>query len=425
MKIGGSSAIPILSRWRWFSITLCTTLATGLLFWGMAEPLYHYNAPPNGLGDTDLLDFSLATMFMHWSFVPYGIYAVAGLAFALAYYNDKKKFSIHSMISPLIGDVQEERISSVLDTLCLLSIVAGMSASLGAGILAITGGLDRLMGIPSSDLYIVIVGVFIVGVFILSSVTGLQKGIKTLSSINMVGFGILILVLLLIGQTTDVLSAGVSGSVEYITHFIDRSTGLGSDIEQTWFNDWTVFYLANWFAWAPIAALFLGRISYGYTVRAFITMNLILPSLFAIIWLTIFSGNTLLMDISSDGTIYELMSNNGEESVMYYVFESLSGGSLLGMFALIIIFLSYVTAADSNLSAMSALSTVGISLDQPEGDLRMKVIWGVVIGMITCIMLLSTGIDGIRILSVLGGTLALFIIILAALGIVKMLILFK
>jgi len=113
------------------------------------------------------------------------------------------------------------------------------------------------------------------------------------------------------------------------------------------------------------------------------------------------------------------MSNKGEESVMYYVFESLSGGSILGLFALVIIFLSYVTAADSNLSAMSSLSTTGVSPDQPEGDLKMKIIWGVVIGIITCIMLLSTGIDGIKILSVLGGTLALFIIILAAMGIVK------
>jgi len=189
-----------------------------------------------------------------------------------------------------------------------------------------------------------------------------------------------------------------------------------------WQYSWTIFYWANWFAWAPIAALFLGRLAVGYTVRQLIHFNLIFPSLFAILWMTIFSGTALHFDISGNGVLYDLMLANGEENVMYAVFNKLPFGKLVSTITLIMVFISYVTAADSNISAMSAISTNGINPDNPEAPLWIKVVWGTLIGVITWVMISSAGIDGIRILSVLGGFPALFIIILVGIGVVKIML---
>lgn len=418
--IGGKGAIPLLPKWRWFSITLCTTLATGLLFWGMAEPLYHLNTPPEGIDVKDSARFAMSTMFMHWSFTPYAIYTVTGLCFALVYYNKKQPFSIAALGYPIMRAKTYGLFGTAVDIFCLFSLVAGMSASLGAGILAISGGMDQLLGIEPSSLIIGLIGMSIVIIFILSSITGLQKGIRILSGINMIAFGVLILVILYLGNTMGSLSLVIDGLKDYGGTFLQRSLGLSNEIDQQWYNDWTIFYFANWFAWAPVAALFLGRISYGYTVRSFIHMNLILPSLFAIAWLGLFSGNTMLMDQAQQGAVYQLMTVKGEESVMYYVFHQLTGSNWLGLFALITVFLSYVTAADSNVSAMSAISTTGVSPEQPEGGVVMKVIWGVLIGLISCIMIISIGIDGIRILSVLGGAFAFVIVAFSAIGLIRM-----
>ena len=426
VTIGGKDARPILTKWRWFAIALCTTIATGILFWGMAEPLHHFQAPPNGLGavakSPEALRFSMSTMFMHWSFTPYAIYTITALMFALSYYNLKQPFSISSLVYLLIGERAHGSVGVLLDTLCLYALVAGMSASLGAGIFALMGGLETNLGIPNSTMLMGVIGFAIVIAFIISAATGLEKGIRILSDFNIKAFLILATFVFILGPTREIITMGGQGLVDYITHIVPRSTNVGSSIDMEWQYSWTIFYWANWFAWAPIAALFLGRLAVGYTVRELIQFNLIFPSLFAILWMMIFSGAALQYDILGNGELYDLMKTKGEENVMYAVFHKLPFGKVVSLFTLLMVFISYVTAADSNISAMSAISTNGINPDNPEAPLWIKVIWGTLIGAITWVMISSAGIDGIRILSVLGGFPALFIIILVSLGVVKLML---
>lgn len=141
VRIGGKDAQPILNRWRWFAITLTTTIATGILFWGPAEPLYHFNGPPAGLGLTTPSEaaatFSMSTLFMHWTLTPYGIYTIAGLVFALAYYNLKQPFRLGALLFPLVGKRAHGTLGTITDVICLYGLVAGMAASLGTGILTL------------------------------------------------------------------------------------------------------------------------------------------------------------------------------------------------------------------------------------------------------------------------------------------------
>ena len=423
VTIGGKTAEPLLNRWKWFTITLCTTIATGILFWGTAEPLYHLHEPPIGTGLAEnsiaASEFSMSILFLNWSFTPYGVYTIAGLTFALSYYNMRQPFSMTALLYPLFGKHAHSGIGTIMDNICLYALVAGMSASLGAGMLALMGGLESNLGMTSSNTLLGFIGLAIIISFIISSATGLQKGIQILSNWNIRGFFLLAGIVLILGPINDVLGLGAKGLGEYIASFVPRSTGIGADIDDSWQFDWTIQYLANWFAWAPIAALFLGRIARGYTVKAFIRYNLIFPSLFAIGWMIIFGGSAMVVDIQQGGAIYETMKASGEESVMYSLFSYIGYGKVISIFALILIFVSYVTAADSNVSAMSAMSTTGITPDNPEAPTYIKAIWGILIGTVTWVMLSSAGIDGIRILSVLGGFPALFLIILVAGGLVK------
>ena len=304
-KIGGEKAIPLLNKWSWFAIAVCTTTASALLFWACAEPLYHLHTPPSGLGITAFSEtakqFSIATLFMHWSFTPYGIYTVGALAFSLAFYNLKQPFSISGMLFPSIKERAHGHIGTLADMICLYALIFGMAGSLGAGLLAISGGLENLFGIKPSSTVLAVTCVTIVGTFIISSTTGLQKGIRFFSNVNIVIFFILAIGVFTLGPTREILITAFGGMKDYFLEFIPRSINLNSNINSEWTNDWTIFYLANWCAWAPISALFLGRLGVGYTVKQFIHFNLIYPALFSICWMSIFGATAIHLDVISDG----------------------------------------------------------------------------------------------------------------------------
>ncbi len=420
--IGGAGAKPILTRWRWFAVTLCTTIATGILFWGAAEPLFHLNDPPALLGLQPGSDaaatFAMSTMFLHWTLTPYAIYTVAGLAFALVYYNRREPFSLSSLFVPLIGQRAHGRIGTQVDIICLFALVAGMAASLGAGVLALAGGIEGLGNFSGGALLRWSIAGLIVTTFVVSAALGLQRGIARLSLLNVWLFVAVLIFVVVAGATEGLPSLAVSGAADYLSTFLPRS--IGSDVDLDWHRQWTIFNWANWFAWAPVTAVFLGRLAIGYTVRGFILFNLLLPSLFGATWMIIIAGTTISLDQQSGGELYAILNSVGPDPLLYRLFSDLGGGLPVLILLIAAIFLSYVTAADSNISAMSALSTRSISPDTPEAPLPVKIIWGATVGLVATILVASSGIDGIRMMSVLGGFPALFVIIGAALSLTVM-----
>ncbi len=421
-RIGGPTATPILKRWRWFAITLCTTIATGILFWGTAEPMYYLTDPPVGSGD-DPAVFAMSTLFFHWTVTPYAIYTVAGLSFALAYYNHRQPFTLATMLHPLLGLRAHGRLGQAVDSVCLFALVAGMSASLGAGILTLAGGLGRFLPELSSDgLLYALIGGAIVLAFLLSAASGLQRGIRVLSNLNVIGFILLAVFVASFGPLRQMLGLAAGGLVDYAVNFIPRSTVIGTDLPADWRHSWTIFNWANWFAWAPISALFLGRLAVGYTVREFIQTNLFFPSLFGGIWMVIFGGAGITYDGLLGGIFQESLAQAGPESLIYLIFEQLPFTTLVAGFFLLLVFLSYVTAADSNISAMSALSVEGITPESPEAPLYIRLVWGTVIGLVSWVMITFAGIDGIKLISTIGGFPAMLLITAVGAGLVRTLL---
>ncbi|BBB12094.1 BCCT family transporter [Sphingopyxis sp. FD7] len=420
--VGGAQATPILTRWRWFAVTLCTTIATGILFWGAAEPLFHLNAPPAMPGITPgsnaAAAFAMSTMFLHWTLTPYAIYTVAGLAFALVYYDRREPFSLSSLFVPLIGPRAHGAAGTAIDIVCLFALVAGMAASLGAGVLALAGGIEGLSSFAGGAPLRWGIAAAIVATFVISAALGLQRGIARLSLLNIWLFLGVLLFVVVSGPAARLPALGLAGATDYAATFVPRS--LGIDVDRDWHQQWTIFNWANWFAWAPVTALFLGRLAVGYSIRAFILVNLLLPALFGAVWMIVIAGTTIILDQQSGGGLYTLLTSAGPDPLLYHLFSELGGGLPVLVLLIGAIFISYVTAADSNVSAMSALSTHGISPETPEAPLAVKIAWGITVGLVATILVASSGIDGIRMMSVLGGFPALFIILGAAMSLAVM-----
>ncbi|MEM9940341.1 MAG: BCCT family transporter, partial [Planctomycetota bacterium] len=415
VRIGGKDAKPIMSLWNWFAITICTTIAVGILFWSTSEPIRHLLAPPQFAGvepgSRQAAVFSLSTMYLHWAFTPYALYAVASLTFAFAYYNMEKPFSLGSAVTPIFGNWSTGKAAWAIDAVCLYALVLGMAAALGTGIMMLAGGLNDLMGIPSNPLTWGIISASIVVTFVISSATGLMKGIRILSDINSKFLMALILLPLIFGPTIFLISLGSESLLDYGLQFFQRNLFLIQTDGQTsilipdgWGKEWTVFYWAVWMAWAPITACFLGRISYGRTVNEFMLINFLAPSLFAIGWMTFFSGTAIYYQMENIVDLKTVIDSKGYEAASYEVFRQFPLAIVIILFYMTSAFICFVTSSDSNMSAMASISSSGITPENPEGKKWLKIVWGTAVGLVAWIMIsFAGGEEGIKKLSNLGG----------------------
>nr|WP_256534248.1 BCCT family transporter [Lewinella sp. JB7] len=421
--IGGDKTRRLLPPWRWFAITACTTIATGILFWGIAEPVYHLSAPPSA-GEGAPAVFALSTLFLHWTLTPYAIYTVGGLLFALGFYNHGQPFSLSTLLAPVLGERVHAYGGAAIDALCLFALIAGMAAALGAGSLALHGGITGYAGGDAGATptqLAMIIGSIVVA-FSISAVSGLQRGIRVLSNYNIIGFLLLAVFVFVAGPLRETVSLAGRAVLDYLITFVPRNLGLDPGIPKDWSHAWTSFYWANWYAWAPVTALFLGRLARGYSVRRFIEVNLLATSLFGACWMVAFGGTALVIDGSSGELLSAALAARGPEAVAYTLLEQLPGLRVTAAVFLLLVFLSYVTAADSNVSAMSALCMRGIGPDSAEASGGIKLLWGVVIGGTSWVLVSFAGLDGIRLISTLGGFPAMLLFLVGAVGLSRLVI---
>ncbi|MEM7453595.1 MAG: BCCT family transporter [Planctomycetota bacterium] len=429
VRIGGRDAEPLMSMWNWFAITICTTVAVGILFWSTAEPIDHLFSPPSTLrldaNSPESAMFAMKTMYLHWSFTPYAIYCVASLTFAFAYYNMKKPFSLGSTLTPLLGNRVTGRTGNLIDAVCLYALVAGMAASLGTGILTISGGLNHLFDVPRTTFVWAIIAIVIVATFIVSSATGLMKGIRILSDLNAKALFGLAIVAFIAGPTLYIITFGASSAFNFLISAPQMNIfPLTADNGDSWPGTWTVFYWAVWMAWAPITACFLGRIAYGRTVREFMLVNFVFPSLFSMAWMAIFSCTAI--HLQQNGTdLLAVKDASGYEAVSYAVFETFPFAVVIIGFYLTSAFICFVTSADSNTTAMAAISSTGISPENPEANLYIKVLWGVSVGTVAWVMISFADINGVKIISTLGGFPASILLLFVIASLVKILLNYK
>lgn len=421
VRIGGSKAKPKMKYMSLVWITLCTTIAAGILFWACAEPMYQMYAPSiaEGVepGSSGAAMFAMKTMFLEWTWSPYAIYTVATLTFAFVFYNMKCKYSIGSALIPVFGE-KASRFNPFVDLICLFALVAGMASSLGTGTLTIAGGIERVFGIRSSPVSWGVIITVIVITFVISSVSGVMKGIRILSDINARVYMVLLVFIFIFGPTAYMLNFTAESWGAYIQDFFRLSMSTGEIYQDGWAKAWPVFYWCNWLAWTPITAVFLGGLLKGYTMKDAIKCNFIIPSIFSTIWMGLFATSAIYYENNGLG-LYDSLLSKGAESVVYLVFDQLPLPMLVIPFYLFIVFISFVTASDSNTNAMAGLCTRGITQDDQKSPAWIKVVWGVSIALMTWVLISFAGIDGIKAASNLGGFPNMFLVIIMIIGLLK------
>ncbi|NDV19501.1 BCCT family transporter [Pseudodesulfovibrio sp. JC047] len=422
--IGGKKAKPVLSKWQWFSITLCTTIAINILFWPIVEPLQDMLAPPLALGfeanTYGAAKFSLASMYMNWGLVPYSINALPALVFAICYYNLKRPFSLGSILYPLLGERANGGLGKVVDIISLYALALGMGTSLGTGVLMLSGGLSKLFpAIESSPKTWGILIIIVMTICIVSSVSGLMKGMRILSELNAkLLFGLMAIVFI-VGPTVFILDFSVESFGSFVAHFFERCLFTDSFRVDSWPQKWTVFSFANYMIWAPISALFLGRISKGYTVKEFISVNVLLPMVCVFIHASVFSSTAIWQQLVGGIDLQGSIATGIDEAV-YILLGSLPLAHFIIPVFLFAVFISFITAADSTTNAMASLTTKNLSVTNQEAPPALKVAWGVMIGTLAFIMLAFSGLDGMKTLTYLGGAPITLVIIGSAFSLIKL-----
>ncbi|MDD2980711.1 MAG: BCCT family transporter [Hespellia sp.] len=421
VRIGGRKAHPMMSFGNLVWITLCTTIAAGILFWACAEPMYQMYAPAAAegveAGSQGAALFAMKTMFLEWTWSPYAIYTVATIIFAFVFYNMKKSYSIGSAFAPLFGD-RVVKYNSIIDIICLFTLVTGMAASLGTGTMTIAGGIENVFGVKSGPATWGIIIALIVITFVISSVSGIMKGIRILSNINAKVYMVLLAFLLIFGPTAFMLNFSVESLGVYVRDFFQMSFSTGAIFGDSWAKSWPIFYWCNWLSWTPITAIFLARILRGYTIKDAIHCNFVIPSLFATLWMGLFSTASIYYEMHGQG-FYEILQSSGPEAVVYALFRQLPAAVIIIPFYLFIVFISFVTASDSNTTAMAGLCTNGITQEEQNSPAWLKIVWGITLAMVTWILISFAGIDGIKAASNLGGFPNMFLMILIIVAVVK------
>lgn len=434
VRIGGAEAKPLMNRWNWFAITVCTSVATGILFWSTAEPISHLGAVPpffDSAANTPAAAIdSLSVVFLHWTITPYCLYAVVSLAFAFSYYNMKQPYSLRSMVAPLLGPGKEdwlERyrwVGNAIDAICLFALVAGMAASLGTGILVIASGLGEVFGLPKTQWLWALITAAIVVTFIVSSATGLTKGIRILSDLNTKALFALCAFVLFTGPTLLIFQNGASALLQYAFEFPKLSTAGYELVGNQWTSSWSAFYWAVWLAWAPVTACFLGRISLGRTVREMLVFNLLLPAMFSMFWMAVFCTTAMNLQLNHVTDLSAVIADQerGAENVTYEVFRHLPLSFLMTVFYMASAFISFVTSADSNTTAMASISSRHASQSDPEGALTVKVLWGVAVGTVAWVMISFASVEGIKTISVIGGFPVSILFLLVVVSLLRMVV---
>lgn len=423
VRIGGSKAKPILNQTNYIWIVLCTIMAAGILLWACAEPMNHYYAPPGNIKpeSAEAITFLMKDIFLEWTFTPMCIYGMPAILFAFLYYNAKKKYSIGTMLFPAFNSKMAEKASPVVDCVCLFALVCGMAASMGSAIFLVADGTSSLTNgrIASTQTTWTIIAIIIVAAFVTSAISGVMNGIRILSTINSRIYMVLGLFVFLFGPTAYILKLTVEGFGAYVSTFCQSSLFISAADGDGWAMWWPVFYWCNWMAWMPVTSLFLGKISKGYSVKEAIRVIVVFPALFSVAWLGLFSASSVYYELAGKG-INDAMIAGGTASATYAVLKQLPVPVLSIAIFLSIVFVSFITASDSNTNAMAGLCTDSISENDTESPAWLKLIWGITIGVLCVIFIRAfKSTDALKYLSNLGGFPIVFLLIIITVSFVK------
>lgn len=414
IRLGPDDARPEYSTVSWFAMLFGTGMGIGLVFWSVAEPLSHYIAPMAGItpGTQEARVFAMRSCFMHWGLHPWACYAVMGLGLAYFQFRKGETALASNLLKPLWRE--KKAAATAVDVFTTVLTTTGVATSFGMGCLQISEGLNFLFGIPNNVVTWIVIIVAICAVYLLSAISGVGKGIKKLSDLNLIFFVILMVLAFLVGPMGDTLKLGLEGFGSYLLHFLPDSLRMSAQGDRTWIEQWRVFYWAWWLGWAPFVGIFIARISRGRTIREFVLGVMIIPSVVSIVWFTVFGGMTLNV-VDAFSTQELLAMTAAPETALFHIFDQYPLGIVLSLIALMLLVTFFITSANSATFVLGMLTSDG-ALEPPNSK---KTFWGILIAVVSFALILSGGIDMIQTVSIVIAFPYLFLLLLVCVSLVK------
>jgi glycine betaine transporter len=393
IKLGQPGDEPEFGNFAWFAMLFQAGMGIGLVFWGVAEPVWHYGDPPMGLAEPrtpEAANLALQTAFFHWTLHPWAMYATIGLTVAyFSYRRGQANLQISAVFRPLIGDRVDGPLGKAIDIIAILATLFGVAVSLGLGTLQIASGLNSVFGVPSTVVVLLII-IAITGVaYMLSASTPLDKGINFLSQASMYLALLLLVYFLIVGPTLLQLNSFTQEIGVYLANIVPQSLRLSAfdPQQQEWLGSWTIFFWATWIAWGPYVGAFIARISRGRTIRQFIVGVLIGPSLFSMIWFCVFGTAGIKLDQQTNGKFSETLYNDGAAVALFQFLDAYPLALLTSILALFLIFIFFVAGADAGCVVLGSMSAGGV-LNPKVG---IKLTWGVIMAVIAAVLLVVGG----------------------------------
>lgn len=417
IKLGKDDSKPEYSTISWFGMLFGAGMGIGLVFYGVAEPLSHYVAPIEYLtpGTPEAANFAMKASFMHWGIHPWANYSIIGLRLAYFQFRKDKPGLISTLFIPLLGEEKVKGpIGKIIDIFAVIATIAGVATSLGMGTLQINSGLSYLFNAPNNKMSWLVIVVVIAIIYIWTAVAGIDKGINTISNINLILAGTILVLSFIVGPKLMMLNSFTSGMGAYLDNFFQDSLALNPFGSNDWLLGWRIFYWAWWIAWAPFVGTFIARISKGRTVREFILGVSVAPALASIVWFSVFGSMGL--NIATKLPLVQAKElASVSELALFKVFAQYPLGVILSVITVVLLCTFFITSANS--------ATFVLSMFSQEGDLNpdknKKLVWGILQALIAYALLLSGGISALQTASVAAAFPFIFIMLFVCVSIIK------
>ncbi len=416
IRLGPDHATPDYSLVTWLSMLFAAGMGIGLMFFGVAEPLMHYLSPPTAeTGSIEAVQEAMKMTFFHWGLHAWAIYAIVALVLAYFSYRHNLPLTLRSALYSLIGERIYSWPGHLVDIFAVVSTVFGVATSLGLGASQVNSGFGYLFGIDISTTNQIIIMCGITALAVISVMSGLDKGIRRLSEANMILAVILLGLIFVLGPTVFLLQAYLQNIGDYLADIVHNTFNLFAYKKTSWIGGWTIFYWGWWLAWAPFVGLFIARISRGRTIREFILGVMLIPTVFTLLWMTIF-GNSAIDLVYDQGVVElgEMVSK--DSSVALFVFlENFPLATILSFFSVLMIVIFFVTSCDSGAMVVDMLCSHG----RNDTPLWQRIYWAVGIGVVAAILLLVGGLSALQTMTIASALPFAIVLLLAIIGLIK------
>ncbi|MFW6174833.1 MAG: BCCT family transporter [Chloroflexota bacterium] len=388
IRLGKDGERPQYTFVTWFSMLFSAGMGIGLLFFSVAEPVLHFMSPPHGTGGTlESAEQAVRLTFFHWGLHAWAVYIVVGMALAYFAYRHDLPLTIRSTLYPLLGNRIHGLAGDVVDIFAVLGTMFGVATSLGLGVMQVNAGLDSLgvMPVEQTNQLLLIAGITLIAT--ISVMTGLDKGIRRLSELNLVLALLLLVFVLVAGPTAFILSFFVQSIGDYVSSLAVLSFRTDALQGIEWQKGWTMFYWGWWISWSPFVGMFIARVSRGRTIREFVTGVLLVPTALTFIWLAVFGNTALHVELFGGGGIGEAVLES-TPTALYALLDTMPFTIVASALATVVIIVFFVTSSDSGSLVIDILTSDG----DPDPPVVQRIFWALTEGLVAAALLLAGGL---------------------------------